>query len=167
MLALGADGVAMGSRFATTQESPLAHNVKEAVVARTESDTIYGRNFDGLYARVMKTDAATSAMRRPMNPILAAYKSFDAAKLIGLPLWKVIPGLLTQWDKMYQLSLFGAATEKLMAATIQGDLDHGVQFIGQSQGLINDIPTVEQLVLRCIAEAEEHHAKVGEKLGKR
>lgn len=51
MLALGADGVAMGSRFATTVESPLARKVKEAIVERTENDTIYGRNFDGLYAR--------------------------------------------------------------------------------------------------------------------
>lgn len=167
MLALGADGVAMGSRFATTIESPLAEEIKKAVVTRTESDTIYGRNFDGLYARVMRTDAGVQAMKRPLNPISAAYKSFGAAKLIGLPLWKVIPGLLTQWDKMYQLALFGAATEKLMKATIDGDLEHGVQFIGQSQGLINDIPTVEELVQRIVLEAVQQHEMVGQKLGVR
>lgn len=167
MLALGADGVAMGSRFATTVESPLADDVKKAVVARTESDTIYGRNFDGLYARVMRTDAGVQAMKRPLNPISAAYKSFGAAKLIGLPLWKVIPGLLTQWDKMYQLSLFGAATEKLMKATIDGDLEYGVQFIGQSQGLINDIPSVDELVQRIVMEAITQHEMVGQKLGVR
>ncbi|CAN0499714.1 unnamed protein product, partial [Discosporangium mesarthrocarpum] len=38
-------------------------------------------------------------------------------------LWRVIPGLLTQWDKMYMLSLFGAATEKIRLATVNGDLD--------------------------------------------
>jgi enoyl-[acyl-carrier protein] reductase II len=62
----------------------------------------------------MKTDASVAAMKRRVDPITAAYKSFAAAKMIGMPLWKVIPGLLTQWTKMYQLSLFGAATEKLM-----------------------------------------------------
>ena len=160
MLALGADGVAMGSRFATTAESPLADNVKKMVVQKTENDTVYGKNFDGLYARVMKTDAGVQAMKSPMNPLLAVYKSFGAAKLVGLPLWKVIPGVLTQWDKMYQLSLFGAATEKLMAATIDGNLKEGVQFIGQSQGLINDIPTVDELVKRCIAEAHEQHVNI-------
>ena len=155
MLCLGAEAVAMGSRFATTVESPLAEAVKKAIVSKSESDTIYGKNFDGLYARVMKTDAAVEAMRRPTNPIIAAVKSFQAAKLIKMPMWKVIPGLLTQWDKMYQLSLFGAATEKLMQATIDGDLDKGVQFVGQSMGLIEDIPTVQQLVDRVVLEAKD------------
>lgn len=160
MLALGADGVAMGSRLAVTKESPLAGSVKDQVVQLTENDTIYGTNFDGLAARVMKTPASVSAMKRRMNPIEAAYKAFGAAKLINLPLWKVIPGLLTQWTKMYQLSLFGAATEKLMKATIDGNLDSGVQFIGQSQGLINDTPSVEELLERCVAEAAEANRRV-------
>ncbi len=153
MLALGADGVAMGTRFASTRESPLAHNVKEAIVGNTEADTLYGKNFDGLYARVMKTDSATRAMKYPTNPVVAAYRSFEAARMINMPLWKVLPGLLTQWDKMYQLSLFGAATKQLITATVDGDLKQGVQFVGQSQGLIHDIPTVQELVDRCIAEA--------------
>jgi NAD(P)H-dependent flavin oxidoreductase YrpB (nitropropane dioxygenase family) len=80
------------------------------------------------------------------------------------PVIKVIPGLLTQWSKMYQLSLFGSATQKLIAATVDGDLEHGVQFVGQSQGLIEDIPTVQELVDRCIAEAHERHTSVGTKL---
>lgn len=164
MLALGADAVAMGSRFATTKESPLANNVKEEIVKHTESDTIYGKNFDGLYARVLKTPASEKAMKSPVNPIIAAIKSFEAARLINMPLWKVIPGLLTQWDKMYQLSLFGAATKKLIDATVNGDLKTGVQFIGQSQGLINDIPSVQELVDRCVREAEEAHAEAGKKL---
>lgn len=162
MLSLGADAVAMGSRLATTIESPLAQNVKEAVVKGTESDTIYGKNFDGLYARIMRTDAGVAAMKRPMNPVSAAFKAFSAAQMVNLPMWKVIPGLITQWDKMYQLSLFGAATEKLMAATIDGNMDYGVQFIGQSQGLINDIPTVDALVNRVVQEAYESHLKVAQ-----
>lgn len=164
MLGLGADAVAMGSRFATTQESPLASTVKRSIVQHTENDTIYGKNFDGLYARVLRTPASEAAMRRPTNPLVAAVRSFQAAKLINMPLWKVIPGLLTQWDKMYQLSLFGAATTKLIAATIHGDLDNGVQFVGQSQGLIHDIPTVQELVDRCIQEAIDAHTSVGAKI---
>jgi len=164
MLALGAEGVAMGSRFAVTKESPLHENIKLAVCKGTEDDTIYGKNFDGLYARVMKTPAAELAMKKPVNIIKAAIDSFEAAKMINMPLWKVIPGLILQFDKMYLLSLFGAATQKLMAATIDGDLDKGVQFIGQVQGLITDIPTVQELMDRVVAEAEERHKIVGEQL---
>jgi enoyl-[acyl-carrier protein] reductase II len=166
MLALGAEGVAMGSRFATTKESPLASTVKASIVQHSESDTIYGKNFDGLYARVLRTKASEQAMRWPLDPFRAAYRSFGAARDIGLPLWKVIPGLLTQWDQMYKLSLFGAATKKLIAATVRGDLEHGVQFVGQSQGLIHDIPSVQELVDRCISEAHATHAAVGQQLGK-
>jgi enoyl-[acyl-carrier protein] reductase II len=131
-----------------------------------ESDTIYGKNFDGLYARVMRSESGIEAMRKPMNPLLAAYKSFGTAQKIGMPMWKVIGGIATQWDKIYQLALFGAATEKLMAATIDGDLKNGVQFIGQSCGLIQDIPTVKDLLDRCIRDAIECHTKTETKIAR-
>lgn len=41
---------------------------------------------------------------------------------------------------MYIVAQFGAATESLMKAMIDGNFEEGVQFIGQSQGLIDDIP---------------------------
>lgn len=164
MLALGADAVAMGSRFAVTIDSPLSQNAKEAIVAGRETDTIYGKNFDGLYARVLKTDAAVEAMRRPLNPLTAAVKSFAAAQLVKMPLWKVVPGLLTQWDKMYLLTLFGAATEKLIQATVHGDMRRGVQFAGQTVGLINDIPGVQALVDRVLLEALACQAEVATKV---
>eukprot|EP00953_Heterococcus_sp_UTEX-ZZ885_P042213 21471-Heterococcus_DN1.PRE.5 len=139
--------------------------------ALSEADTIYSSNFDGLYARVMKTPAAVDACAKPTNAVVAAYRAFGAAQRIGMSPWKVIPALAVQWDKhtarhtvacsiasvsyyctlhhtaatytqqMYQLSLFGAATSKIEAATVDGDLTTGVQFIGQTQGLIKDIPT--------------------------
>ena len=99
-----------------------------------------------------------------MNPLLAAVKSFEAAKLVKMPLWKVVPGLLTQWDKMYILTLFGAATEKLIKATVHGDMQEGVQFVGQTAGLINDIPKVQCLVDRVLAEALMCQAEVGKKV---
>ena len=95
--------------------------------------------------------------KRPVNPVVAAYKSFGAAKLIGMPLWKVIPGLLTQWEKMYQLALFGGATSRIMAATVDGDLEYGVQFVGQSQGQIESVLTVDEVVRLTLEEAAASH----------
>ena len=152
-LALGADAVAMGSRMAVTQESPLAQATKEAIVNATQDETLYGKNFDGIPARVLKTPAAESAMAsRPWLPVIA-YRAFQAAQTAGIPLWKVLPGLVTQFEKMYIVASFGAATESIMAATVDGDVDRGVQFIGQSCGMINDIPTVQELVGRILVES--------------
>jgi enoyl-[acyl-carrier protein] reductase II len=157
---LGADGVALGSRFATTVESPLAQHTKEVISksdidgGSTESDTIYSKHFDGINARVLKTKVSMEATKSQASLPLVIYRSFVAAKKMNIPLWKILPGLLTQWDKMYTVAQFGAATEAIKAATMDGDLDNkGVQFIGQSQGLIKDIPTVEELIQRIVLEA--------------
>lgn len=175
----------MGTRFATSIESPLPLNVKQKIVNLTENDTLYGKNFDGLYARVMKTDSSIKAMKYPMNPVVAAFKAFEAAKLIKLPLYKVLPGLIMQYDKMYQLAQFGAATKQLMAATVDGDLERGkftlafctwsatlmlymytllifagVQFVGQSQGLIDEILSASDIMQRCINEANQRHVSL-------
>jgi enoyl-[acyl-carrier protein] reductase II len=155
-LSLGADAVALGSRLALTEESPLAQATKEAILQSTVFDTLYGSNFDGIPARVLKTPTAEKAMKsRPWLPVVV-YRSFQAARQLGIPLWKVLPALITQWDKMYVVAQFGAATEAIMAATVRGDVNgNGVQFIGQCQGMIHDIPTVETLVQRTINEAVE------------
>ncbi len=154
-LALGADAIAMGSRFATCKESPLHQNMKDAVIERNESQTIYGNNFDGIHARVMKTPASTQAMKRPISFIKAALLSMQAAKIAKMPVATILMGLVVQFDKVKLLSLFGAATKKIKAATVEGDLNKGVQFIGQTQGLIEDQPSVKELIDRTLKQARE------------
>lgn len=154
-LSLGADAVAMGTRFATTVESPLPDNVKRAIAdpLNTESDTIYGKNFDGIPSRVMKSPAAIQANKKAAPFPIVLYRAFEAAKHMNIPLWKILPGLMTQYDKMYTIAQFGAATRALQDAAVGGDLKKGVQFVGQCQGLVQDVPTVEILIQRIIADA--------------
>lgn len=154
-LTLGADAVAMGSRFAITKESPLAEQMKVIVSNpnSTESDTLYGKNFDGIPARVLKSEESLRLIKSPAPLPVVVYRAFNAARKMNLPLYKVIPGLITQWEKMYIIAQFGAATESIMKATVEGNHEEGVQFIGQSQGLIEDIPTCDELVQRIISEA--------------
>mmetsp|Transcript_28365 Transcript_28365/g.31795 ORF Transcript_28365/g.31795 Transcript_28365/m.31795 type:complete len:349 (-) Transcript_28365:145-1191(-) len=153
-LALGADGIAMGSRLAVTQESPLASATKEAILLASEQDTLYGDSFDGINARVLHTETAKQAMdKRPWLPTTVV-RAFRASQKMNIPLWKVLPGLLTQWEKMYAVAQFGAATDAIQLATVDGDLHNGIQFIGQCQGMINDIPMVDDLIQRIMKEAE-------------
>lgn len=157
-IALGADGVAMGSRFAVTRESALAERMKEVISSShnsTESDTLYGKNFDGIPARVLRSKTSSRLMKWPASFPTVFYRAIGAAQKMGIPLYKVLPGLITQWDKMYTIAQFGAATESLMKATVDGDDVNGVQFIGQCQGLIEDIPTVDELVQRIMQEAAD------------
>jgi enoyl-[acyl-carrier protein] reductase II len=161
-LNLGADAVAMGSRLAVTVESPLAAHTKQVIVQSGEDDTVYGSNFDGIPARVLKTPHAVATMRsRPWWPTIA-YRALQAARHVKLPLWKVLPGLLTQFDKMFVIAQFGAATQAIMAATVDGKVggsrgsgEEGIQFIGQSQGMIQDIPHVDAFIQSIIQEARQ------------
>jgi enoyl-[acyl-carrier protein] reductase II len=90
---------------------------------------------------------------------IAAFQAMGQARRFNMNPLKILPGLLVEYDKIYMLSQFGAATEKLEKATIHGDLDSGIQFIGQSQGLINDVATVEEILTRVVKEALEAQAK--------
>ncbi len=152
-LALGAEGIAMGSRFATCAESPVHARTKQAVVEKDQHDTIYSPHFDGLPARYMKTPNAERLTRKPMNFIAAAWHALLAARALAVPVWKVMAGLLVEPTKIRLLALFGAATPRLKAATEHGDLEGGMQFIGQSQGLIRDVVPAAEVMRRVVGEA--------------
>ncbi len=155
-LSLGASGIAMGSRFATCAESPVHQHTKQTVLQKDQHATIYSSNFDGLPARYMQTPTANKLTKKPMNFFVAAWQAMLAARQLNISLWKIMAGLVVEPAKIRLLACFGAATPRLKAATEQGDLKNGMQFIGQSQGLIHDIPTAQVLVERIIAEAQHH-----------
>ena len=92
-------------------------------------------------------------MKSKPNPLTVLVRAFQAANEMKIPLWKVIPGMIVEYDKMYAVAQFGAATKDIMAATVDGDIEKGVQFIGQSAGLIHDTPSVQDLMQRIIADA--------------
>jgi len=84
-LALGAEGIAMGTRFMTTRESPLHEVYKKLSIEKDVEDTLYSDRFDGLLCRIMKTDAAERAVRRGLNLPAAFFNAQDIAKQLKLP----------------------------------------------------------------------------------
>jgi len=123
-LALGADGVNMGTRFCATQEAPIHDNFKQAMVANDEraTDLIF-RTLHNT-ARVARNAVSQEVVRLERE----GAKFEDVAHLV-----KGVRG---------------------REGLVSGDTDHGVWSAGMVQGLIHDVPTVRALIDRIMAEAE-------------
>ena len=126
-LALGAEGVNMGTRFIATKEAPVHDNVKRALVAATELDTRLIMRPLRNTERVLNNDAVERLLQKERE--LGSKLTFAdiAAEVAG-----VYP--------------------KVMKT---GAMDAGCWSCGMVAGLIHDIPTVKELIDRIVAEAED------------
>ena len=124
-LALGADGINMGTRFCATQEAPIHPRVKQAYVDNDERGT--NLIFRSLHntARVAKSPVSDEVVRRLAEPG-SGFK--DVAELVR-----------------------GDKGRELLAT---GDLSLGIYWASIAQGLIHDLPTVAELIERIMADAE-------------
>lgn len=153
-LTLGADGIAMGTRLAMSRESTLA--IRDEIVHANQHDTLYGDTIDGIPARVLKTPRSQQQMRQRPNVVTVLYRALQASSQFNVPWWKVVAGLWANPTKIYALAQFGAATQQFERATVSGDLDQGIQFVGQCQGLIHDSNvSVEDIIQATLTEAHE------------
>ena len=113
-IALGAEGVAMGTRIMTTKESPLHQNYKNLSREKHTTDTLYSRRIDGLWCRVLKTDAAEKMRQRGLNLPAAFFNAQEIAKTMNMPFIKLFIGvMLSGWKNAKQLGLSGQCIEGL------------------------------------------------------
>jgi nitronate monooxygenase len=126
-LALGADGMNMGTRFIATKEAPVHQNVKDAIVAASELDTRLVMRPLRNTERVLN-NAATQRL-------LEKEKSLGAAVTFNDILGEV-----------------AGVYPKIM---LQGEMDAGVWSCGMVAGLIDDVPSCQELIERIMAEARE------------
>ncbi len=160
-LALGADGIAMGTRFMNTQESRLHESYKKLSLEKEVYDTLYSVRFDGLPCRVLKTSAAERAIKKGLSLIGAVSSSREIAKNMNLPYFKLFIGVLfSGWEKARALAHMAMAFKAIQSATEDGDTRKGVLPVGQVTGLIKDLPTVAMLIERIVAEAESRQKKM-------
>ena len=162
-LALGAEGIAMGTRFMTTKESPLHARYKALSLQKDITDTLYSPRIDGLPCRVLDTAAAQRAARKGFNPFVAMIHSFAIAKNMRLPYLKVFFSVLGQGYKtMKQMAHMALAFESFQKATEDGDTTMGILPVGQIVGLMRDEPTVAELMERMVREAEGQRTRIME-----
>lgn len=160
-LALGADGVAMGTRLMTTKESPLHEKYKKLSIEKDVYDTLYSDQFDGLPCRMMETEAAHRARNEGLKLVEAFFNSQDIARQINAPFMKMFTGVLASGLKNARAMAFMANGFKaIRLATEEGDLEKGLLPVGQVQGLVHDEPTVAEVIERIIAEAKAVQGKV-------
>lgn len=123
-LALGAEGINMGTRFMCTRESPVHDNIKQTIVANSEADTI-------LILRSLRNSSrvARTALARGVVEMEQA----------GLGIAEIGPKVAGgKGRRVYE----------------EGDVEEGIWTVGMVQGLIDDVPTCAELVARIVAQAD-------------
>ncbi|HEY1701537.1 MAG TPA: nitronate monooxygenase family protein [Trebonia sp.] len=124
-LALGAEGISMGTRFMCTAESPIHHRIKEAIVAADERDT------ELIFRPLRNTSrVASNPVSRQIVDLLRGGATFEEVRDLAAG---------ARGREVYRL----------------GDPDYGIWTVGLVQGLIDDIPTCEELIARLVNEAED------------
>ncbi|MDD5232090.1 MAG: nitronate monooxygenase [Syntrophales bacterium] len=161
-LSLGAEGIAMGTRFMTTKESPLHDNFKKLSLEKEVYDTIFSTRFDGIPCRVLKTDTAEKMVKRGFNLPAAIANSREIAEQMGLPYFKLFVGVLASGVKnARQLAFLANAFRAIRVATEDGNMAEGVLPVGQVTGLIKDEPSIAELIERMVAEARQVNSRLG------
>ncbi|MGW6566205.1 NAD(P)H-dependent flavin oxidoreductase [Streptomyces sp. NPDC054975] len=160
-LAYGAAGIAMGTRFLLTSDSTVPDAVKAKYLAATVKDVTVTTAVDGLPHRMLRTElvAALERAGRVRALAQAVRRAAGFRKLSGLS-WPAMvrDGLAMKHGKDLSWSqvLLAANTPMLLKASmVEGRTDLGVMASGQVAGLIEDLPSCEELVLRVMSEAEK------------
>jgi nitronate monooxygenase len=125
-LAMGADGINMGTRFIATKEAPVHENVKQAIVAASELDT-----------------------RLVMRPLRNTERVMTNAAVEELLVIEHEKGANLQFTDIIE-QVAGVYPRIMM----EGDMDAGAWSCGMVAGLIHDIPTCKELIDRIMSEAE-------------
>jgi len=158
-LAYGADGIAMGTRFLLTAESHVPAVVKERYTGASVFDTVVTTALDGAPQRVIRTDVVDRIERSPMLLRFprAAMAALRFRKETATPLGDLLrEGLAMKrhqdltWS---QVALAANAPMLIKATMVDGKPEVGILPTGQVAGVIDELPTVAELLDRITIEA--------------
>ena len=158
-LSYGAAGVGMGTRFLLTADSRVPDPVKQRYLVASLDDTVVTKKVDGMPHRMLRTELVEqveggSSIRRL---IPTARRTLEFKRMAGMS-WKelAVDGRAMrkqQGRTLGQLALAANTPMMLKAGLVDGDATAGVLASGQVVGVIDDLPTCEELIDRVVTEA--------------
>jgi NAD(P)H-dependent flavin oxidoreductase YrpB (nitropropane dioxygenase family) len=166
-LAYGAAGIGMGTRFLLTKDSTVPDAVKQKYLRHDLDGTVVTTKVDGMPHRMLRTDLVaeleeTSALKR-LGPTVRRTLAFK--RMSGLS-WRelVADGRSMKHgsDRSWSQMVLAANTPMMLkAGLVEGRTDAGVLASGQVVGVIEDLPTCEELVDRVVTDAVESLQRLG------
>jgi NAD(P)H-dependent flavin oxidoreductase YrpB (nitropropane dioxygenase family) len=166
-LAYGAAGIAMGTRFLLTRESRVPDGVKSVYLDTPVTGTVVTRAIDGAPQRVIRTKVVDrlEGAGRVMALPRAARNALRFRKLTGTPLRELLrEGLAMKksQDLTWGQMVMAANAPMLTKATmVDGHLETGILPTGMGVGVIDELPSVADLVTRIVDEAEATLRRLG------
>jgi NAD(P)H-dependent flavin oxidoreductase YrpB (nitropropane dioxygenase family) len=158
-MAYGASGIAMGTRFLLTQESHVPDAVKQRYLKSSVTDTIVTRAIDGYPQRVILTDVIKKLEQsnQVMRLVGAVQYALAFKKVTGARFFDLArEGLAMKGSQELtwaQVSMAATAPMMTKASMVDGRADVGILPTGQVVGVIEELPTVAELVQRIMREA--------------
>jgi NAD(P)H-dependent flavin oxidoreductase YrpB (nitropropane dioxygenase family) len=159
-LAFGAAGVAMGTRFLLTAESPVPEATRRRYLQAGIDDVMVTRQIDGLPQRVVVNELVRrlETTGRLGGLVLALRSGLAFRKETGASLREILAAGLAmrRHEKLSRTQMLMAANAPILARTAmrEGDPVHGYLPSGSVAGVIDDVPSCAELVARIVAEAE-------------
>jgi enoyl-[acyl-carrier protein] reductase II len=165
-LALGAEGIAMGTRLASTKEAEVPQSIKDVWLKATEEDTVIDPAFDGINCRVLRNKKAEEMLQKRSIGLVDTFSAAMFMKReLKLSYGDLIRnvralrrqeiGLGSARRNMASVMRFAVGSRLFRKATIDGDAQEGLLMMGQGAGRVKDIPTVAELIERTVQEAEQ------------
>jgi NAD(P)H-dependent flavin oxidoreductase YrpB (nitropropane dioxygenase family) len=169
-LALGAEGIALGTRFAVTQESGLPENIKQRYLDASETDTLVTPRITGAGLRVLH-NKFTDMLERDGKKLSWREKisgTLETRRMLGVSWWRFIIGgwkMRKDYEASFsELGDLAASAVRIDRAMKQGDAEYGVMIAGQVCGRIDDIPSAGEIVERIVAQARNIMGPLSEKV---
>jgi nitronate monooxygenase len=166
-LAYGASGIAMGTRFLMTAESPVPRATLQKYLDAKDPGAIHASTaVDGLPQRMIDNPLLGKLergglLRRLYVALVSAWQWKARTGMTLAQMVKTFFGALAEGDTAIQTLMAANAPVLIQRAMVEGQPDEGVLPSGQVAAVIDDLPTVKELIERIVKEAQERLAAVG------